>query len=895
MKMLKRIFAALFVLGALFVGTGAYVGYKYQDKAVPFVIEQVNRYIITPVSVERVELSFLERFPMANVKLSGVVAKSSNPESIHDTLFALDHIHLSFNLLKLYKGEYILNKVELHNGEVALHQDIHGKINYKFIADADTVSTSAHFKVDLSDILLKNVRVHYQDDINQQDIRVKADKFTAKGSFSSNAQTIALFGSGVIEQLKIKEDYYVNQEAIFLDAGLELDNNNSFYQISRGKLRLRENYNLDITGTFGKETWQLTALANNIDLEALPAMLPAYITKPIQDLRGSGKLNASINLKKTAPSLPVSIHSRFEVRNGTVHLAALKKPVNTLNANVVYTNGSARSVKSSLVQIDSLTCRIDETTISGKADIKNFEEPVFRAGGRAKIEASSILEVFGMDSLGELTGTLGAKFHVSGKIPSVDSVAAKHLLEFAKEIDMHSSGLSYSSEDMHLQADSLAIHLSGNHVAVDYFKGEVAGTEITASGIAQNAFSAILKGNLPTHAKGDIHVGTYQAKSDSSTGRLAIPQGYNYNLSVSVDSVAYKDFTASELTANITLNQSLYLNDFSLRTMGGALKGDIAMHPYANGMVTRLNVTGASVSIRDVFKTFNDFEQSAISYTHLKGKADVEAAFQFTRDLEGNTVPKSIEGIANLTITEGELINYKPLYSLVSDFRKNKVLSLFIKLEDFEERLKHIHFDTLKNSISIDNESITMPQMTIESSALDLSLRGSQTFSNELDYHIGFNLKQVLLANRNQPIETEYGYIEDDGTGNKMVYLTLTGTADNPIVKFDKNAAKTRRKEVVQQEVNTTKAILKEEFGLFQGDSLAPTTPQNEKTTPGLDIEAFDSSLEKTQADSSTIQPKAQPDTTKTKSKWKKLLQKVSGEESKSKFENWEFEENDDW
>lgn len=895
MKWLKRILSVFFVLSVLFLGTGVFLGYKYQDKAVPFVIEQINRYIITPVSVEKVELSFLERFPMANVKLSGVVAKSSNPQSEHDTLFALDQVHLSFNLLKLYRGEYLLNKVELHNGYVALHKAKNGEINYRFIADTDTVSTSAQFSIDLSDIRLKNVHVIYLDDVNLQDVRVRAEKFSAKGQLSNNTQSFALYGLGLIEQLKVGEDEYIKQERIFLDAGLELDNENSYYQISRGKLKLRENYGLDITGTFGKETWQLKALANNIDLEALPAMLPAYISQPIADLRGSGKLHAEIDLQKTAPTQPVSIHSYFEIREGTVHLSALNAPVKTLNANVTYTNGKEHSIKSSALKIDSLSCSIEESTLSGKADIRNFEAPVFRAKGTTHIAAGSLLENFGADSLGKLSGSATAHFELSGKVPLNDTNLAESLLHLTKEIDVHSSGLAFSSANGSFEVDSIVVHLKDNHLAVEHFTGNVDGTRVRASGIAHNALTYLMKGAVPAHAKGELHIGTYRAQSDTSTGRLAIPQGFDYNLNVRVDSIIYKDFVATGLTSNITLNKSLYLNNFSTRTLGGTLSGDIAMHPYANGMVTQLKVRGTSLLIRDVFETFNDFEQSAISYTHLKGKADVDAAFKFTRDLTGNTVPQSIEGKANLTITEGELIDYEPLYSLVSDFRKNKVLSLFIKLEEFENRLKHIRFDTLTNSISIANQTVFIPQMTIRSNALDLSLSGKQTFDNQLDYHLGFNLKQVLLANRDQPLETEYGYIEDDGTGNRMVYLNLTGTADNPIVKFDKQAAKARRKEVVQQEVNTTKAILNEEFGLFKSDSLTPAPDQKTTETPGIDLEGFDASLEETKSDSTSTPVKPAADSSKQESKWKKLLQKVSGEESKSKFENWEFEENDDW
>ena len=81
---------------------------------------------------------------------------------------------------------------------------------------------------------------------------------------------------------------------------------------------------------------------------------------------------------------------------------------------------------------------------------------------------------------------------------------------------------------------------------------------------------------------------------------------------------------------------------------------------------------------------------------------------------------------------------------------------------------------------------------------------------------------------------------------------------------------------------------------MFKGDSLAPTPKEEPAPKNELDLDEFDEQLENKNTTDSTILPTTK-DTVQQKSKWKKLLKKVSGEESNSKFENWEFEENDDW
>lgn len=287
---IKRLFIALTLFVFSVLGVGVYLGYTYQDKAVPIILEQLNQYILTPVDVKDIQLSFLERFPQASLKLSEVTAMGSNPSHPNDTLFQLEEVYLTFNLIDWYKGNYVLNNVEAHNGHLHLNRTKQGSINYRFIDTALSTESAGTFRLDLNRIILDKVQIDYLDQLNGEHIQVDAHRFSAKGTFSDNQQTIALYGSSTIQHFKIGELDYLSNELVFIDAGLEFNPELDFYQISRGILKLKDTYELSLNGKIKGREIDLTATADNLSIEALPTLLPKTIAKPIQDLQGKGKV-----------------------------------------------------------------------------------------------------------------------------------------------------------------------------------------------------------------------------------------------------------------------------------------------------------------------------------------------------------------------------------------------------------------------------------------------------------------------------------------------------------------------------------------------------------------------------------------------------------------------------
>jgi hypothetical protein len=109
---------------------------------------------------------------------------------------------------------------------------------------------------------------------------------------------------------------------------------------------------------------------------------------------------------------------------------------------------------------------------------------------------------------------------------------------------------------------------------------------------------------------------------------------------------------------------------------------------------------------------------------------------------------------------------------------------------------------------------------------MDISAKGRHTFDNQIDYAIGFNLRDLLVKKDQEWTE------KDDGLGKSM-YISMKGTVDQPVFEVDRELAKQMRKEAMEAEKSNVKALLKEELGLFKkdetvGEYKSETTDQEE-------------------------------------------------------------------
>jgi hypothetical protein len=275
------------------------------------------------------------------------------------------------------------------------------------------------------------------------------------------------------------------------------------------------------------------------------------------------------------------------------------------------------------------------------------------------------------------------------------------------------------------------------------------------------------------------------AGTDDSELQLALPTSIQLHLTAQIDQFLFKSFNASNIKGTVDYaNGKLQISPLQLSLAGGNVAADFSLYPTSNGQF-EVTCDGAlsNIDIQQVFGLFDNFGQTYLTGNNIKGNATVLVDFQTTLGADLLVLPNTIKSDLQVNIENGELNDVSSFQYMITYIKGNKWIAPFVKEDDFAEKLRHIKFSTLQNSIHIENSIITFPLMDIESSAMSITMEGTHSFDNVLDYRIGFDLKEMLLNASSTA----------GGKSGRQIYLYMRGPMDNLEFGLDKDALRSDR------------------------------------------------------------------------------------------------------
>ena len=170
-------------------------------------------------------------------------------------------------------------------------------------------------------------------------------------------------------------------------------------------------------------------------------------------------------------------------------------------------------------------------------------------------------------------------------------------------------------------------------------------------------------------------------------------------------------------------NHYLYVDTFDLNAAGG----HVSMSGYFNGsdpkhIYLRPNLKMKNVELDKLLFKFENFGQDAIVSENLHGKltADIEGKIRMYPDMIPDIDQSEIH--MDVQVLDGRLENYKYM-QMLSDYMGDKDLN-------------SVRFDTLQNHMDLKNGTLTIPNMTIESTIGHFELSGTQDMEFNMEYYL---------------------------------------------------------------------------------------------------------------------------------------------------------------
>jgi hypothetical protein len=824
--------ASLIIFLLLSVIASVVVAKFYGNEIKEHATELINENIDTQFSIDEIGISILKNFPNISLYFSGVTvwsASSFNTADFgyvpYDTLLTAERIYIRFNLPNLLRKKLSISSMEARDGLIRILIDKSGKGNF-LIADREREKSRL---VEMKGVTVRNFGFQYINIAKDMTANGTIREMFLEGNFFDQQYTLKSGGTAYIDRITNHGVTYLNKQEIKTDLAIKVDRGQ--YTISKGELMLGEltagitgNFQLDM-GRGAELDLQLTG--KKIDVEWITGILTSSKKFP-EGISGKGKFDMSVGISGLfSATLTPQIDAMYSSNNMSLELqkAGLKFRSITLNGD--YTNGTLKSAVSSVAHVHAIRAATESSNVSGSIKIHNFISPLYEITLLGNIKASELAPLIKNWPIIPGEGRIKPKLIFKGTAKREGGTIGKISLNPFGEIEF--DNLQVGIEQMNIDFSKLNGSLN---ILPNRWETKIQGYMNQADFMVN--LSAIdpvnvITGVSATEIEGTVYSSnlnidqlfTGRANEESEEGSMAYPKKISANIKFQFDKITKGLIQSGKVSGNMIYRYpELYIDPVHAETMNGIINSSIALIDL-HKPVHKLSVNSSfkNVDINEVFQSFNNFGQEFLTHKNIAGSISGDSEFFTPLNNDFSINPSEIVSESSFVIENGELIDFQPLVEL----------SKFLKID----RMDHIHFSNLSNTILINNSNITIPQMDISSSALNLHASGTHGFNRKYKYHLATKLSEIMF-NKARSIHDAEFEIALDNNDRRTIFLVLYDDGDGMNVEFDEAQAMKKIRNDLKNEKTVLKEVLNQEFGVFKEDI---SLQQRTKTSKGPILE----------------------------------------------------------
>jgi hypothetical protein len=823
-KIIKWFFISIFSTIFLLVATAFIIVYFFEDDIKKYAVEQINKEINTKIEVEDIKLSFFKKFPMASLEFVNVKCIEVSDKEQKENLLEAKSVFLEFRIWDIFRGNYQFKKLSVENGSLDLEIDKSGKTNFdifkKPAPGEPRKKKEMSFK--FNEFIFKNVHVSYNDKRSKQEYRVQVKKLNCSGNFTDHNFTLKAKGNIFSEVVSLNEEDFMSNKNLYLNITLELNNDKKICSVKNANIEL-EDMKIQLNGNFNYGSTPYVDIAfngENLNIQSFLSILPSSYKTFEKKYKSQGDfyLRGSVKGSIADDAIP-HIIAEFGINKGKIKFVEEGIEMKEIFLKGNFNTGNENSPQSAELNLQHFEGKLENSSVSGDFYLKNLHHPSLKFTVNADVDLAEVFKFIPVEKIESISGRVQTNLAYEGKLGS-NTFTFKDYTESVSngKAVLNNVTLKIKDKPLNLSNCTGEVVFENNVGRIPNLTGKIASTEFALKGEAFNLPEYFYLDGYPLIIDAEINCGKIMVEEFMVTAQtqktnnkndlgLNIPANIDLKLKASVNELSFKKFTAQKIKGSITIkNRKLYADDLNFESCGGTanITGSVNTTDPDN-ITTQAFGSFQQINISMLFGQFENFGQKTLEDKHLKGTANANIAYAATFDRDLKMRMNTLFVNSPMTIENGELIDFKPLEGL----------SKFIHVEE----LRHIRFSTLTNTIEIKDESVIIPKMVIQSSALNLEIGGIHYFDNRIDYYFNVFLKDILAAKwKKRKKEDEFGELIEE-EGGARIYLRMTGTMDNYKITVDKKGVKEKFKEDMKKEGQDFKQIFYEEFGAFKNDS----------------------------------------------------------------------------
>jgi len=797
---------ALFILGWVLILGGIYM---WRDEIKASLVTALNEQLIAEVGVSSIDLNFLDYFPRLAVQFSDVIIHQPAPQT-EDTLLAAETVAFTFNPLGMLRSSVEIDQIRMENGVLRPRIDARGNPQYIiWKTDSNPQTKGETATVQIEELMLNQVHIDYFDAQARDRYRLVAEEVTLAFQPDSAGWELESRGACFLQELHLSGTEYALGERV--DHRLSFNVHPGGWAIREGRV-IREGSFVEVRGASDAQgRYLLHFESDRLDLNR---WLSQYTPHAIA---GSLALSGSVSNESGFQEVAFD----FVLSQGRLQASGGRSEMRGIEGSGSF-RGQVEDPSSMVLRLEEVSGVVEDQPCTGSMVLSDFDRPNIAAVFRGDVSLPFLNGWMGEDGLMWERGRVLLALEFEHQFPGWDGLQARDFKAARLDGTAQIQDGWASFEHHTIEALTASIQFSQQAVRIESLQAQMDRSEVQLEGRLVNLIPALFLSDPVVEVQARLT--SRNLILDDWIQSESLPSGeppawqwmprLHFQLEFDVRQCQLGTFKAEQLTGRIRQEDRELLVDISsLETCGGTTSGRVRWSEPASDDL-HLEVLGRfqNIDLPTLFHSFQNFGQTTVQAEHLKGAMSGDADFSAHFDRNLRVSLPSIQSWAHLNMTSVRLLEFEPLLEMAR----------YIDRED----LLQVDFDTWSGDLIIRDETVILPATSISSSVMDFDISGEHSFTNQIHYRVSFPVQTVLgNASRNQvrpELEEWYELAEAD---RPDLHLKITGTVDEPIVKYDLVQAKKSIIADFKRQGQELKTIFREEFG-NASDTTQPSAPE---------------------------------------------------------------------
>ncbi len=824
----KRVFSFLKWVAGIITGIILLITlllYIFKDDICGAVVSELNKHLDTKVEVSNVDLAFWGSFPNLSVDFNHVFIQDSisNASQI-DTLLFAEKIRFKFNPVDLWNENYNVKFIDINHGTFKMKVDEFGKNNYDILRQEKDSTTQSAFDINLQAVTFKDFSYTYINKATNQTYQTLIHEMNLEGSFHSSVFTTKTEAKILIVNAQSGEISLVTNQPANIKVEVNVNKDSSTVSIPESTILISE-LPFIFSGNVNNDGFEFHLKGKNLNIKDAANKLALKELNNVQKLEGQGVLRFNLDLsKKNNDKTPLKVNCSFGIENGNLRIPNSKISMRKIKLDGVYSN--VNGVKKEQLELKNISFQTNGGPFKGDLLLTHFNEPIFKGNANGLIDLNVLHSLFPIPSIENLSGQVNVQtsFKIQGK-PNKNGEMDFNISKIEGEIKLNDVLAKLTGDKRVFKSVNGNVYLRNNAIGLDDLSLEIGQSDFQVNGVLNEIIPYFqgrgkLDGQLNIKSNKIIlqDLGTETKKDKNLNARAFIlNKNMRGKVFLEVNELHYEKHIFSKIKGNMVVNGRLIRFPKVVLENGGAnIKGSVTIEERSPEIFyISSNVASKNINFKSLFKEWDNFKQDVVKSENIEGVAIASVNFHAPFDVRTGIKSSAIKAEIGIQIDNGRLKNLETFTTIIESLKTSSLKSILGKenIDDFGKRLKDLKFERLKNTIIIKNGILTLPSMSIHSSAINIEVSGKHTFTNKIDYRFGFRFRDLKKKE-----VSEFGEIEDDGTGFR-VFMRMYGDLDNPTIEWDRESKKEIATEKRIEEKKNAKSILKTEFGLFKSDT----------------------------------------------------------------------------